>query len=63
MKKLTEAQRDELINYLLEGNSPRDLADLFLDNAIPLKVDELIKEVKEQHQISGDYPHVSVMKI
>ena len=60
--KLPQAVRDEIVSYLVEGNTIEDLAVLYL-KAIPHEtMVEILNSVKKSHEDIGDFPHTSVLK-
>lgn len=62
-QKLPKDVRNELINYLIEGNDPHDLTTLYLKAITHESMVDLIDDVKEAHQQIGDYPHTDALEI
>lgn len=50
ISRLTDKDRKKAREYLLEGNSPEDLADLYLDQLNVIELKELMKEIEEYGQ-------------
>lgn len=50
ISRLTETDRKKIREYLLEGNSPEDLADLYIDQLNTIELKELMKEIEEYGQ-------------
>jgi hypothetical protein len=45
--RLSDKERNKLREYLLEGNDPEDLADLYIDQLSAIELKELMKEASE----------------
>lgn len=48
---------NEIVSFLLEGNTPEELARMVVDLMPHEKFNELLVDVDEAHDDSGDYPH------